>query len=285
VRRGLLLVGLAAVTWGTTGTTLKLIGDPAPVAPLLVGAARMVVAGVLLVGGARLAGQALPLGRPAVLAGACIAAYQVCYFSAVPLAGVATTALLAICSAPVLIAVLARIVLGEPFTPRRVLALGLGIAGAGLLVAGTGLSLGGPRFVAGALLALGAGLAYSIYAVVTRRRMVTSAAPLGLAAVTFSIAAVVLLPTAAISPRDTVEVLQVGWPWLVYLGVVPTALAYALYTTALRSVPASVAAIVGLLEPLTATVLGILLFGEALGLLGGLGALLLLLAVSLLALP
>ena len=41
-----------------------------------------------------------------------MAAYQVCYFRAVTLVGVAPAALLAICSAPLLIAVLAALFLG-----------------------------------------------------------------------------------------------------------------------------------------------------------------------------
>lgn len=301
MRRGLLLVALAAVTWGTTGTTLKLIGDPSPVAPLLVGAARMLVAGLLLLAAAWLAHQPVKVGRTSLLAGVCIAAYQIGYFSAVPLAGVAPTALLAICSAPLLIALLGRLLLGERFTPRRLLALVLGVIGAALLVAGAGQGLAGPRFISGAALALGAGLSYSVYAVLTRRAMLataggphtagvvsaselpTASGPLALAAVTFSVAAVALLPTLAIDPGEAGALLAHGWLYLVYLGAVPTALAYAMYTAALRAVPAGSAAIVGLLEPLTATVLGTLLFGEALGPVGLLGGLLLVAAVAILA--
>ena len=63
---------------------------------------------------------------------------------------------------------------------------------------------------------------------------------------------------------------------------VVTAGAYALYATGLRRVPASVAGIVTLLEPLTATLLGVLVFGERLDAAGAVGALLLLGAVALL---
>lgn len=76
---------------------------------------RAIVATPLLVGGARLTRTPIrPRGPAFVAAGLCMAAYQVCYLSAAPLAGVAVTALLAICSAPVLITLLARLVLGEP---------------------------------------------------------------------------------------------------------------------------------------------------------------------------
>jgi DME family drug/metabolite transporter len=50
----------------------------------------------------------------------------------------------------------------------------------------------------------------------------------------------------------------------------------------LRRVPASTAGVTTLLEPLTATILGVALFGERLGAAGGVGAVLLLSALGLL---
>jgi DME family drug/metabolite transporter len=75
-----------------------------------------------------------------------------------------------------------------------------------------------------------------------------------------------------------------GWPLLLYLGLGPTAVAYALFTAGLGRVPATAAGIVSLLEPLTATTLGLLVFGERLGPIGAAGALLLLAALTLLTL-
>src|SRR5262249_25481326 len=69
--------------------------------------------------------------------------------------------------------------------------------------------------------------------------------------------------------------LAAGWPWLLYLGGIATAGAYAMYTVGLRHVPASVAGVTTLLEPLTATILGVALFGERLGARGRPGPLLL----------
>jgi len=77
--------------------------------------------------------------------------------------------------------------------------------------------------------------------------------------------------------------LAMGWPWLLYLGVVTTAGAYALYTRGLRHVSASAAGIASLLEPFTATALGVFVFGERLGAAGAVGAVLMLGAFGLLA--
>ncbi len=277
----LIVVALVAVSWGTTGTTLQLVGATSTAVPLVVGAIRMLVAAPLLATGAAVTGASLRPSSPAFLvAGLCMAGYQVCYFSAVPLAGVGATALLAICSAPILITVMARVFLHEPVTRWRLAAMALGVTGAGLLVGG-GAGGSGANFVLGGALALGAGFAYSLYAVTTKGALRDSA-PLGLATTTFGLAAVVLLPVLIFQPAVTANTVAKGWPLLLYLGAVPTAGAYFLYTTALRRIPAGSAAIAGLLEPLTAMVLGLLLFHERLSLVQALGAVLLLIAMGLL---
>lgn len=276
---GLLLVAVAALTWSTTGTTLKLAGATAGSAPLLTGASRLAVAAPLLVMGAVGRAPFRPRGWELLPAGLCIGAYQLLYFSAVPRTGVAATALLTICSAPVLVALLARVVLGEHLGPRGAVALLTGVAGGALLVLGSG--GGEPTFGAGAALAVLAGLSYSIYVVLTKRlsgRMEPSA----LAAITFAIGAAALLPVLLAQPAATAALWRRAWPFLLYLGAVPTAAAYALYTAGLRRSAATGAAVVGLLEPLGATVLGVALFGEHLGVAGWFGAALLLAAVAIL---
>ena len=251
--------------------------------PLVIGAVRMLLAAVLLLAGARLvAGSARVTRRErrhVIAMGLAMAAFQATYFSAVPLAGIALTALIAICSAPLAIAGLAAAFLGERLTPRVRAALGLGVAGTALLVAGPGVAAQlSPRFVAGVLLALGAGLAYAIYVVVAKAALL-GAAPLPLAGANFAVAALALAP-ALLLPSAARQI-ELGWPWMLYLGVVATAGAYAVYTIGLREVSAATAGVASLLEPLTATLLGVLLFGERLGAAGVAGAVLLFAALAL----
>ena len=66
---------------------------------------------------------------------------------------------------------------------------------------------------------------------------------------------------------------------LVLFATVPTALAYTLFFRGLQGATASVATVVALLEPLTGTVLAVIIFGDRLSGLGLLGAVLLLLSV------
>jgi DME family drug/metabolite transporter len=289
--RGLGFIALAAVSWGTTGAVTTLLVSHAAATPLVIGAARMMVAAVLLLAVARVlrdarAGVTGPL-RPApgdawrcVALGVCMAAFQATYFTAVTRAGIAVTALVAICSAPIMIAVLAAALLGERPTPRLTLALVLGVTGTALLVTGPVAGTTAPRPLSGVLLALGAGLAYALYVVIAKAA-VQRTPPLPLAALTFAVAALLMAPVLA-TPGAWHQ-LALGWPGLLYIGGIATAGAYALYTAGLRNVSASAAGVASLLEPLTATLLGVSLFGERFGVTGWSGAALLLGALVLLA--
>ena len=282
--RGLALIGLAAVSWGTTGSVTTVLVATAGTTPLVIGAVRMLIAAVLLAVLTRTITGSLRVARAdrwrCVVLGVCMAAFQACYFSAVTLTGIAVAALIAICCAPLLIAGLAAAVLGERLTGRVGGALALGIAGTALLIVGprTTADVSAP-FVAGVLLALGASLAYALYVVLAKAALARTG-PLPLAAASFGVGALVLLPMLA--GPDVGRQLGLGWAWLLYLGAVTTAGAYAIYTLGLREVPASSAGVVALLEPLTATGLGVFLFGERLGAAGAAGAVLLFAALGLL---
>jgi len=287
VLTGLVLIALAAISWGTTGVTMTLLARGAAAEPLLVGFVRLAIAAPFLLGAALVSTRdwRVSATRDALALltmGAAMAAYQVFYFRAVTLTGVAVAALLAICSAPLMIAALAALFLRERLTTTVGISLAMAVAGTALLVIGPrGIGEISSGFALGAVLALGAGLSYAIYAVVGKATL-ARVAPLPLAGVTFTVAALALAPVlwweAAVA-----EPLAKGWPLFLYLGLVPTALAYGLFTVGLRRTPATVAGITTLLEPLTASTLGVLLFGEQLGAAGTVGALLLLAAIALLA--
>jgi DME family drug/metabolite transporter len=216
------------------------------------------------------------------LLGAAMAAYQVCYFWAVPRTGVALTALLAICSAPLMIAAGAALTLKERPSPAALASLPLAVTGTAMILAGPRATGDAPPgFAAGALAALGAGLSYAVYAV-TAKGLLRRIAPLPLAALTFTLAAVLLTPVLVLE-RGAAAQLSAGWPLLLYLGIVPTAGAYVLFGAGLRRVTATAAGIATLLEPLTAATLGVLLFGERLRPVGWAGAILLFAALGLLA--
>ncbi|MEO1591722.1 MAG: DMT family transporter [Cyanobacteria bacterium J06632_22] len=279
----LLLICLAAISWGTTGTSLVLLNRVTDVHPMVVGFWRMALSAPLLL---LWAGKTLQPGQLTVQQwrlllsmGACIASYQVCYFCAVPFAGVAVTALVAICSSPVLIALMAALLLGERLTKWVYLSLGLGVAGTALLVLGPGEVATSPLFLVGVLLAFGAALSYAGYAVIAKVA-VAEVAPVAIAAYGFTTAALLLTPTLLLQPPWPDFALAL--PWLLYLGLVTTGVAYGIYMIGIRTTPATIAGIAVLLEPLTATLIGVGIFKESIGIVGVLGAILLLSAIALL---
>jgi DME family drug/metabolite transporter len=252
--------------------------------PLVIAAFRMLIAAPLLLALARWSTRSLRIARADrwrfVALGLCMAAFQAAYFNAVTRTGIVIAALIAICGAPLLITALAAALLGERLTARVGVALGLGVTGTALLIVGPRTTADlSARFVAGVLLALAACLAYALYVVLAKAAL-TRTAPLPAAGATFTVAALALAPLLA--SENISRQVTLGWPWLLYLGAVTTAGAYAIYTLGLREVSASTAGVASLAEPLTATLLGVFLFGERLGAAGVLGAVLLFAALILL---
>src|SRR5438132_419055 len=107
----------AAVSWGTSGSVMTVLVDRAAASPLLVGTARLWVAAILLLLAASVTSGPIAVAADdrwrCIAMGACMAVYQAAYFTAVTLSGIAIAALVAICSAPLVIAALAPWLLGE----------------------------------------------------------------------------------------------------------------------------------------------------------------------------
>jgi DME family drug/metabolite transporter len=273
--------------WGTTGLTSKVLNRLSAVDALSVGALRLITASpvLLLLAQALAPGSLRPLlkreWRAVLIMGAAMAGYNGSFFAALARTSVTAGTLLALCTAPLFVALLARLFLHEPLTRPVLLALGAGLSGTALLVGGQGgRDLLRLDYALGNLLALAAGLSYAVYALVGRAKS-RGTPPASLAALSFTTAAILLTPFALANGLR----LPTNFPaWLavLYLGLIPTALAYALYLSGLRSVPATMASIGTLIEPLTASLLAALFLGERLTPSGLLGAGLLLSSLAIL---
>jgi len=163
--RAPLFVVAAAMLWGTTGTAQALGPDGA--SSVAVGSARNVRGALVLVAIAAARGRlvagarALPR-RPLLLAAAATAAYQLCFFGGVRLAGVAIGTVVGVGSGPVWGGLLGWLGRGERPGGRWAAATALALAGAALLATTT--NDGDPVDPLGIALALGAGLSYAAFA-------------------------------------------------------------------------------------------------------------------------
>src|SRR6478735_7111784 len=268
-----LLVLFAAICFGTTGTAQAL--GPDGLAPAGVGAARILVGGALLilVGGSL---RRLPRG-PLVLGAAAVAAYQASFFAAVADTGVAVGTIVAIGSGPAIAGAIEWAVDGRVPTKAWAAATALALTGVTVLTLGNGdatISLPGVG------LALIAGASYATYTLAAKRMLTQGHRPETVMAGAFGGGAALLLPVLILN--HAILTTPGGIALALFLGIVPTAIAYVAFARGLQHLPAAETATITLAEPLTATLLGVIVLGEHFN---ALGAALILLGLVVLAAP
>ena len=266
----------AACLWGTTGTVQAF--SPAGAGPVSVGAARIVLGGLLLLGiAARRDGLSRLWRRgPAtwallVLGAVCVAVYQVAYFGSVRLTGVATGTVVTIGSGPVFAGLLALLLRQRRLSRRWALSTAGAVLGCGVLVSGGQAAGVAPLGVALALLS---GLGYALYATAAAYLINRGEDDPSVLGAMFGGAGLLLAPVLVASAPGWLLTGQ-GLLIALYLGVVTTTGGYLLYGRGLRTTSAPVGTTLTLAEPAIAAGLGVAVLGEVLGgaALAGLGLL------------
>jgi DME family drug/metabolite transporter len=283
-----ILVLLAALCFATTGTAQEL--GPDGLEPIAVGAARIAVGGTLLALFAWWLGRRRPAAKPAremapAALGAiavAVAVYQLSFFASVRLTGVAVGTVVALGSAPAFAGLAGRLAGQGPLGPRWAISTALACTGVALLVvAGAGATEIDPLGIG---LALVSGSGYATYTVASKRLLSAGHAPEQVMACGFGAAALLLSPVLVLA--GGAELLTPGGLSLaLYLGLIPTALAYILFARGLKRISAGETATLTLAEPLTAAALGVLVLGEQPGALAAVGAAITLAGLVVLALP
>ncbi|MFE9370986.1 DMT family transporter [Streptomyces sp. NPDC006711] len=307
VGRGLLYLAFAGFAWGTAGAAAALVFGASDLGPLALSFWRCAGGLVLLLGAMALrrrpARPAAP-ARPGVSAAAAISAtpatprdprrrrllrvlgsgiglmiFQSAYFAAVEATGLAVATVVTLGAGPVLIALGARLVLGERIGGPGVAAVAGALAGLAVLWVGNG---GGTVRPAGVLLALVSAAGYAAITLLTRwlGREGGAGDPSATTAWAFGVSALCLLPFAAgegLLPHTGEPVRVVVL--LLYVAAVPTALAYALYFAGAAVVRSATVSVIMLLEPVSAAVIAVSVLGERVTAATAAGTALLLLAV------
>lgn len=261
---GMVMVLLAAMLWGTTGTAQTLV--PAGLPAHWVGALRLLVSGAFFWVYVLIEPRGGPLGAKfagvewwwVLLAGACMAAYNLTFFAGVQASSVAVGTAIALGSGPIWVGLLQLGLTRR--SPPAVWWIGtlLAVAGGSLMVLGSVRQLN--ISIAGVSLCLTAGFSYAVYTLISKRLVLRTPASIVTLCI-FSCAALMAVPAAfAISgfPATSVR----GWWIMVYLGVAATGVAYLLFTHALSRISGTTGVSMCLVEPLTAFCLAILVIGE-----------------------
>lgn len=283
---------LAATLWGTTGTAAALAPG---VGPLAVGAAAMGLGGLLqgAIAARPIAAQVRELRtqRALILLGAAaIAVYPLAFYSSMRLAGVAIGTVVSIGLAPIIAAVIERILDQHPLSLRWLVSTGISLLGICALTVShaTGEASDPGRTAAAswrpllgiglAVIAAGTYALYSWVAATLIRRGLPTRTTMG---AMFGCGGVLLLPVVIVTGAPIVAT-PGNLAVVTYLAVVPMFLGYVLFGRGLAAVPASTATTLSLWEPVVAAFLAVIVLHERLPALGWAGIALVLLGLAVL---
>ncbi|QEU95851.1 DMT family transporter [Streptomyces kanamyceticus] len=291
VGRGLLSLIVAGIAWGTAGAAASLVFRDSDMGPVSLSFWRCAGGFVLLLAARTVRSRGTrsydaaarePLGRRIrriAVTGVALAVFQTAYFAAVRETGLAVGTVVTMGSGPVLIALGARIAMGERLGRGGVVAVVGALAGLVVLVLGGGDAAVRP---VGVVWGLASGAAYAAMTLVTRWWGRDGGADSSDTTVwAFAVVSLCLLPLAAAEGLvpHTAEPARVG-VYLLYIAAVPTAVAYALYFAGAAVVRSATVSVIMLLEPVSAAAIAVALLGEDLTVATVAGTVLMLAAVT-----
>ncbi len=255
-------VGLAVAVFAISCAAILIRWAEAP--PLVVGAYRLGFATPLFWTAAALAraplGSGWTRGRLVALAAAaaCLAAHFGLWIASLGLTSVASSVLL-VSTQPVFVALLGRALLGERVAARAAAGIALALAGTAAI---TGGNLRSPEGAwRGDLLALGGALAMAVHYLLMRR-LRAHVALLPLMSLETPLAALLLFMAAAIAGEPLAGHPPRTYALCFLLALIPTAIGHTLLNWALRYMKAYEVNVVVLGEPVGATLLAFIFFGE-----------------------
>ncbi|MFI7316612.1 DMT family transporter [Streptomyces venezuelae] len=279
VGRGLFCLVVAGIAWGTAGAAAALVFRDSDMGPVslsfwrcaggfvLLLAARLIRprAAAVHTAAARVAAEPVRRRVRRILAtGVALAVFQTAYFASVEATGLAVGTVVTMGSGPVLIALGARLALGE----RLGRGGGVAVLGAlaGLVVLVLGDEGGGAATVrpAGVVWGLVSAAAYAAMTLLTRWWGRSGTADSSDTTVwAFAVVSLCLLPLAVAEGLvpHAADHARVG-AYLLYIAAVPTAVAYALYFAGAAVVRSATVSVIMLLEPVGAAVIAVALLGE-----------------------
>ncbi len=202
--------------------------------------------------------------------------FTACYFSCQKICSLAVASVL-LYTAPSFVVILSAILWKEPVTGKKLTALGLTLVGCAcvcglfsedLTVTATGILLG-----------LGAGFFYALYSIFGRYALAHYDS-MTVTVWTFLFAGPASL--VFLRPAELAALTPSTWLTAAGLVVFSTVLPYILYTKGLSQVESGRASIMASLEPVVASLAGVLVFGEPMGLLTAAGIALVLAGVIIL---
>ena len=206
--------------------------------------------------------------------------FTVCYFTAITMMPLSTAAIL-LYTSPIWIMLMSALFFREKLNKKKLTALALAFVGCVLVsgISGEGISL------FGLLVGLGSGIGYGLYSILGTVAL-KKYSPYTVTAYTFIFAAVgswfICRPANMVDNFSKANDLGFLILLCFLTALITAVIPFLLYTLGLESVEASKAGIIATIEPMVATLIGIVVFSEPLTILSGLGMLLIISAVVIL---
>lgn len=271
--------------WSTTWQAIRYCLEGYP--PLCGAALRFLLATVmLLIGlGVRRSSLRLPEGRRqhlALLAAGVVngLGYACVYVAEQTLTGGTTAVICA--SSPLFTLLLARLFGLEPLLPQRLLGMAMGLSGVSVLFA-DGLELGGGHFQAMILAGVAAAVLWPLYGALLKRSA-QHLPPLVSTCYFLFYTAITLVVLSLLQGESLPHLRLVPWTahlGLLYLSIIGSVLAWTLYLWLLQRLELSVLSTLGLIQPVMAVAIDLVLGTAQLRLRGYVGASLVLLGMAL----
>lgn len=282
---GVVYIILACFFWGTSGTAFSFF-TPEGSQPAIIGILRLTVTALVLIAVMKLqkkSSQRRPLQLSTVVAaGAMTAVNQYCFFNAIDLAGVAFGTTFFIGSYPIFAGILGFMILKERPGLRWGISTGVSIVGGTLMTLGSVAVDGDP---VGIFFALGAAASFAYYSILIKGLLADHSAT-SITAVASAVGVVFLSPLLFVYDISWIaRDINLVVPLATYLGVVTYAIPLLLFAKGLKQVQVATAATLTLVEPMTATLLGVVILHEHLALQSWVGMGLLVIGVLWLSLP
>ena len=230
---GVIYALLGALCFGTTGTLQAL--TPAGSQPLVVGTMRLIVGGIIMLPWVKMTSGFTKESpwpkRATLLATAGIVVFQLCFFIALRLTGVAVGTVIAIGSAPILGSLIDYFFKGIKPSKTWWIATMLSIFGLTMLSFDANVKLD----PLGIFMAFGAGAGYAVYAA-TGQTILASRSAQEMMAIIFCIGGIVMSPILFMNDISWMASIQ-GITSILLLGAVSSAMAFSLFATGLATLP------------------------------------------------
>nr|MCR5768187.1 DMT family transporter [Lachnospiraceae bacterium] len=282
---GSILIILAGCFWGSMGIFVRKLDtygfSSIQIVSIRVTLAALIFALVLLIkdrAGFRVSFKDIPLFLG--LGFGSILFFTVCYFTAITMMSLSTAAIL-LYTSPVWIMIMSAFFFHEKLDRRKLVALALAFAGCVLV---SGISGEGINPI-GLLVGLGSGIGYGLYSILGTIAL-RKYSPYTVTTYTFIFAAIgswiICRPADMFNKFSDSADCGFLIAFCCLTALITAVIPFLAYTIGLESVEASKAGIIATIEPMVATLIGIIVFSEPLTFMSGAGILLILSAVVIL---